>query len=467
MVFKFLGGGQSYIEEGHIGGQCQTGSVDHMMKDRIVNIGIIGLGTVGTGVARVLLEQQALLSARTTLTYRLKTISELNWEKDRGLDLTGVRCTSDVNELLDDPEINIVVETIGGYEPAFTFICRALQSRKHVVTANKALISTRGAELFRIAQENNVDLLFEASVGGGIPIIKGLREGLVANHIERIVGILNGTCNYILTKMHQEGLGFADALAQAQAKGFAEANPTLDVSGMDTCHKLAILGSIASNSLVPVDKIYVEGITGITGEDIAFAKSFGFTVKLLAIYQSHKNGIDLRVHPALVGNDHMLASVNNELNAIFVKGDFVGNTMFYGPGAGERPTASSIVGDIVDLSRDLLLQEGEKFCNRGISLSEQAHLIPTEDVLNRFYLRFLTKDETGVLSMLSGVLAEHGISISSMVQMETQEKDNCIPIVLLTHEASERAMAEALRKIATFDFVVGECLRMRIFDGGR
>jgi homoserine dehydrogenase len=433
------------------------------MKNRQVNIGIIGLGTVGTGVARILLEQGELLKTRTTLTFRLKAISELDWGRERNLDLSGVLCTTKVDDILEDPDINIVVETIGGYEPAFSFISRALRNRKHVVTANKALIATRGKDLFRIAQENGVDLMFEASVGGGIPIIKSLREGLIANRIESIFGILNGTCNYILTKMHQEGLEFADALKGAQEKGFAEANPTLDISGGDTAHKLAILASLSSNTLVPFEKIYVEGITGITRQDIDFAKSFGFTIKLLAIYRAVKGGLDLRVHPTLVSNTHLLSAVSNELNAIFVQGDFVGSTMFYGPGAGERPTASAIVGDIVDLSRDLMLQEGEKYCNRSISLVEHADLIPIGDVFNRFYLRFLTVDRPGVLSLVSGVLAEHGISIASMVQLETQEKDSYIPIVLLTHEASEKSMAGALEKIVKFDFVKEDYVRLRIF----
>ncbi len=434
------------------------------MNKRQVNIGIIGLGTVGTGVARVLLEQKELLKTRSTLNFNLKTISELNWDKDRNLDLSGVICTTNVNDILEDPEINIVVETIGGYEPAFTFISKALKNRKHVVTANKALIATRGMELYKIAQENGVDFLFEASVGGGIPIIKGLREGLVANRIENIYGILNGTTNYILTKMHRESLDFAEALKGAQERGFAEANPTLDISGGDAAHKLTILSSIASNSFIPFEKIYVEGITGITKMDISFAQSFGMTIKLLAIYRMCKDGLDLRVHPTLINNSHLLAAVSNELNAIFVKGDFVGNTMFYGPGAGERPTASAIVSDIVDLSRDLLLQEGEKYCNRAISLTQDVQLIPVQDVKSRFYLRFMTKDIPGVLSMISGVLAEHGISISSMVQLESHEKDNYIPIVLLTHEAIEKSMEQALQKIVKFDFVKEDYLRLRIFE---
>ena len=434
------------------------------MDNRQVNIGIIGLGTVGTGVARILLDQKELLKTRCALNFNLKTIVELDWNKDRGLDLTQVNCTTNIDTLLEDPEINIVVETIGGYEPAFSFISKALRNRKHVVTANKALVATKGMELYKIAQENGVDFLFEASVGGGIPIIKGLREGLVANRFENIYGILNGTTNYILTKMHQQGLEFTDALKGAQEKGFAEANPTLDINGGDAAHKLTILGSIASNSFIPFDKIYVEGINGITKLDIGFAQSFGMTIKLLAIYKMSEDGVDLRVHPTLIDNSHLLAAVSNELNAIFVKGDFVGNTMFYGPGAGERPTASAIVSDIVDLSKGLFLQEDEKYDNKAISLTQKVRFIPIEDVKNRFYLRFMTKDIPGVLSMISGVLAENKISISSMVQLESHEKDNYVPIVLLTHEALEKSMEQALQKIVKFDFVKDNYLRLRIFE---
>lgn len=434
------------------------------MNFRQVNVGIIGLGTVGTGVARILLEQKELLRTRTSLDLNLKTIADLDWSKGRNLDLSRVNCTTNADALLEDPEINIVVETIGGYEPAFSFISKALKNHKHVVTANKALIATRGMDLYKIAQENGVNLLFEASVGGGIPIIKGLREGLVANKFKSIYGILNGTTNYILTKMHQEGLEFADALKRAQEKGFAEADPTLDISGGDAAHKIAILGSIASNSFIPFDKIYVEGITGITKLDIGFAQSFGMTIKLLAICKITEEGVDLRVHPTLIDNSHLLAAVSNELNAIFVKGDFVGNTMFYGPGAGERPTASAIVSDIVDLSRDLFVQEGVKYSNKAISLTQNVRLIPIEDIKNRFYLRFMTMDKPGVLSMISGVLAEHNISISSMVQLESHGKDNYVPIVLLTHEALEKSMELALQKILKFDFVKKDYLRLRIFE---
>lgn len=433
------------------------------MNNQQINVGIIGLGTVGTGVARILLQQKDLLKTRTGLTFNLKSISELNWEKERDLDLSTVQCTTDIQALLDDPDIHIIVETIGGYEPAFTFIKKALQKGKHVVTANKALIATRGRELFRTARENNVNLMFEASVGGGIPIIKGLREGLIANKIERIYGILNGTSNYILTKMHQDDLDFSEALKGAQDNGFAEADPTLDISGGDAAHKLTILSSIASNGFVSYDSLYVEGITGITKLDIDFAKSFGYTIKLLAVYRVVNDGLDLRVHPTLIGNKHLLSAVSNELNAIFVRGDFVGNTMFYGPGAGERPTASAIVGDIVDLSKELHNNSGKTASNRTIQDDVDVKLIPIDEITNRFYLRFFTRDIPGVLTKISGVLAEHGISIASMVQLETHEKENYVPIVLLTHEASEKSMKKALEQILQFEFVKENFLRLRIF----
>lgn len=433
------------------------------MKEQQINIGIIGLGTVGTGVARVLLQQGDLLKMRSNVSFNLKAIAELNWDKERNIDLSGIKCTQDVNEVLFDPDISVIVETIGGYEPAFSFISTALNNGKHVVTANKALIATKGKELFKIARENNVDLLFEASVGGGIPIIKSLRESLISNRIENIYGILNGTSNYILTKMYQEGLDFSEALKEAQHKGFAEADPTLDISGGDTAHKLTILASIAANSFVPHDKIYVEGITEITKQDINFVKSLGYTIKLLAIYRTLGDKLDLRVHPTLVNNTHLLSAVNNELNAIFVKGDFVGDTMFYGPGAGERPTASAIVGDIVDLSRYLFLQEDAKYCNREINLTNNIKMIPIAEVTNRFYLRFYTLDKPGVLSKISGVLGDHEISISSMVQLETLGKDNYIPIVLLTYEAMEKSVEHALNKITEFEFVKKNYLRLRLF----
>jgi homoserine dehydrogenase len=432
------------------------------MQNRQVNIGILGLGTVGTGVARILLEQRDLLHTRSGLSFNLAAIAELDWTKERDLDLTGVKCTANVNELLEDPELDVIVETIGGYEPAFSFISKAFRNRKHVVTANKALIATRGRELFKLAHASGVSLMFEASVGGGIPIIKGLREGLVANRIISIYGILNGTSNYILTRMHQEELEFDAALKEAQQKGFAEADPTLDIGGGDAAHKLTILASLATSGFVDYHDLLVEGISKITKLDIQFAKNFGYTIKLLAIFHNMEDGIDVRVHPTLIPNTHLLAAVSRELNAIFVKGDFVGDTMFYGPGAGERPTASALVSDIVDLSKNLLNADAQYF-SQPINPDQSVTVVPVDQIRNRFYLRFFTIDEPGILAKIAGVLGGHGISIASMVQLETHETDHYIPIVLLTHEATEAAMNQALTAISRFDFVREDYLKLRLF----
>jgi homoserine dehydrogenase len=424
----------------------------------------LGVGTVGTGVARILLQERDLLASRTAVRFNLAAAADIDWSWDRGLDWQNVRLTDDPTSVTDDPGVDIIVETIGGYEPAGSLILRALRNRKHVVTANKALIATRAKELFTAAKEHQVDLLFEASVGGGIPIVKGLREGLVANRITRLYGILNGTSNYILTKMHEEGLEFPDALKQAQEKGFAEADPTLDISGVDAAHKLTILASLATSSIVSFESLYVEGIQGITALDISFAKNFGYSIKLLAICRCLDGKLDLRVHPTMVPNSHLLASVRNELNAVFVRGSYVGDTMFYGPGAGQLPTASAIVSDLVDLSRDLRLMDGEHFCNRSINTEAEAQTVPIEEISNRFYIRMYTQDRPGILSEVSGVLGREKISISSVVQLETQEQDEYVPVVILTHSAPEASMARALQRIREFPFIRGEVACIRLFS---
>ncbi|MGQ9780453.1 MAG: homoserine dehydrogenase [Bacillota bacterium] len=433
------------------------------MQDHVVNIGLLGMGRVGTGVVELLREQAELLRRRSALTYRLKTAVDVDWSRPRGVPLDGIVLGEDPALVLEDPEIDIVIETIGGIEPAGTYVAEALRRRKHVVTANKALIAARGRELFRLAREHGVDLLFEASVGGGIPIIKGLREGLVGNNIMSIYGILNGTTNYILTRMAADGLDFAEALAEAQRAGFAEQDPSLDIDGIDAAHKLAILASIASSATVDLERIYVEGIRRIGKVDVDFARSLGYVIKLLAICRQVDGRYDLRVHPTLIPQDHLLAAVNKELNAIFVQGDFVGDTMFYGPGAGPRPTASAIVSDLVDLSRDLLLNEGERFCRRTIDPAAEIEVMPLHEIANRYYLRLYTLDAPGILAKIAGALAENAISISSVVQLETHGRENYVPVVILTHRAPEQAMERALATIRTFGFVRDEPLRLRLF----
>ena len=429
--------------------------------EKTINVGIVGMGVVGTGVAKILLNQGRLLSERTGTRFVLKTVVDLDWERERGVDLTGVQTATDFEALVTDPEIDIIVETVGGIEPAFTMIRRALAAGKHVVTANKALLALKGRTLFQEARGHGVELRFEASVGGGIPIIKSLREGLVANKIMSMYGIINGTSNYILTRMHREGLDFDAALREAQAKGFAEADPTLDVGGGDAAHKLTILASLAAGGFVDFDAIPVEGITDLTALDINFAKDFGYVVKLLAIYRFSEEKIDLRVHPTLVPGDHLLAAVNNELNAVFITGDYVGDTMFYGPGAGQTPTASAIVSDLVDLAHNI--QRGKPVTTRTINPEKQVALFSLEEITNRFYLRLFTLDQPGILAQIAGVLGRYAISISSVVQLETHGEESYVPIVLLTHEASEKAMAKALTAIKEFPFVRPDILRLRLF----
>lgn len=433
------------------------------MEKREVRIGLLGVGTVGTGVARILIEQADLLEARTDIRFRLKSVFDIDWSRDRGVDLTGVHRASSAQEVLEDPDIDIIVETVGGCDAAYEYVMSALKNRKHVVTANKALLATRGRELFRTAAASDTEIMFEASVGGGIPLIKGLREGLVANRIRNIYGIVNGTSNYILTRMHRDGLEFADALKEAQQKGFAEADPTLDISGEDAAHKLVILGSLAASAVVDLSDIYVEGITNITKLDVDFAKSFGYTVKLLAICRMGDGEMDLRVHPTLIPNSHLLASVSHELNAVFVEGDFVGETMFYGPGAGQAPTASAIVSDIVDLAKDILLRSRVGYRTRSIDSSSRPVIKPVKSVLNRFYLRLYTYDAPGILAKISGILGAHQISISSVVQLETHVRDNYVPLVILTHKATEDQMERALAEITSLDVILPDYLRLRLF----
>ena len=429
--------------------------------EKAINVGIVGMGVVGTGVAKIILNQGHLLSERTGKRFVLKTAVDLDWEQERGVDLAGVQTTTDFEAFVTDPEIDVVVETVGGIEPAFTMVRRALATGKHVVTANKALLAMKGRTLFQEAEDHGVELRFEASVGGGIPIIKSLREGLVANKIMNMYGIINGTSNYILTRMHREGLDFDAALREAQIQGFAEADPTLDVGGGDAAHKLTILASLAAGGFVDFNAIPVEGITELTTLDIDFAKNFGYVVKLLAIYRFNEEKLDLRVHPTLVPGDHLLAAVNNELNAVFITGDYVGDTMFYGPGAGQTPTASAIVSDLVDLAS--ILQAEKVASIPTINPAKTVNLFSLEEITNRFYLRLFTLDQPGILAQIAGVFGKYGISISSVVQLETHGDENYVPIVLLTHEASEKAMFKAMMAIKEFPFVRPDILRLRLF----
>ncbi|MDY6823118.1 MAG: homoserine dehydrogenase [Thermodesulfobacteriota bacterium] len=430
-----------------------------------INIGMLGCGTVGIGTAKILLEKKALIYARTGMSLHLKKIADIDTARDRGLNLEPGVMTADAAEVVDDPEIDIVVELIGGKTVAKDLMLRAIDNGKSIVTANKALLSDCGNEIFPRAAAANVDIAYEASVGGCMPIIKSVRESLIGNDIHAMRGILNGTCNYILSKITAEKCSFASALNEAQEKGFAEADPTLDVDGFDAAHKLAILNAIAYGMAINLDDIYVEGIRRVSPIDIEFAGDFGYTVKLLAISKQIDGAVEARIHPTMVPAEDILSSVSGSLNAVTVTGDCVENMLLYGHGAGMMPTASAVAGDIVDLTRNIAYNAR----GRVPALSYQAEhiqplpVLPIEKLSTRYYFRFSATDQPGVLSKIAGVLGAHNISIKS-VNQKGREKDGPIPLVMLTHKACEADVNKALAEIVSFNIVADEPMVIRMED---
>ncbi|MBN2809092.1 MAG: homoserine dehydrogenase [Deltaproteobacteria bacterium] len=415
-----------------------------------INVGLIGFGTIGAGVARVLLENRQVISDRLGAELKLAGIADLDITSDRGVKLPeDMLLTNDVNALLGNPEIDIIIELIGGYEPARSFVSRALQSRQSVVTANKALLAKHGNELFALARENRVDLYYEASVGGGIPIIKVLREALAGNQINSVCGILNGTCNYILSRMGDEGADFTEVLKKAQELGYAEADPTFDVEGIDTAHKLAILTSLAFATPIAFDKIHVEGISGIKPADFAFAREFGYKIKLLAIAKKRGDCIETRVHPTMIPENHMLAKIDGVFNAVFVNADALGPSLYYGQGAGMMATASAVVADLVDIARNLIDKSMQRIPDLGF---QRAAVIdrpyrPMSEIISQYYLRFSAHDKTSVLSRIAGILGENGISIASVIQQGRSHNGDTVAIVMQTHKAKEQDLRNALTEI--------------------
>ena len=428
-----------------------------------VNIGLMGCGTVGTGVARLLIEKQHLIEQRVGAPLVLKRVADLDMERDRGLTFAPGVFIQDARQVVADPEIDIVIETVGGETLAKELILTAMGNGKHVVTANKALLAAHGNEIFQTAAKNNVDLAFEASVGGCMPIIKTLRESLVANEINAMVGILNGTCNYILSQITDTGMPFETALAQAQSAGYAEADPTLDIGGFDTAHKLAILTALAYGMPINYKDIYIEGISAITPLDIRFAEEFGYRIKLLAISKNRGNAVEARVHPAMVPFDNILSNVSGSLNAITVNGHAVGDLFISGFGAGMMPTASAVVGDVVDLARNL---NSQSIGRVPLSAWQPAELkpeqvMPITEIVPCYYFRFAVSDRPGVLASIAGVLGDHGISIKSVHQKGRKTNGN-VPIVMLTHPAREADVQTALKKIAGLDVVASAPALIRI-----
>jgi homoserine dehydrogenase len=432
---------------------------------RVINVGLLGCGTVGTGVAKLLIENQALLRSRVGAELRLKTIAKIDTERDRGLDLAPGVMVPDARPVVDDPEIDIIVEMIGGEGIARELILKAIANGKQVVTANKALLALHGNALFAAAAAGGVDLAFEASVGGCMPIIKTLRESLVADRIHAMTGILNGTCNYILTKITEDGSPFREALAEAQKNGFAEADPTLDVEGFDTAHKLALLTALAFGMEINYGDIYIEGISKITPQDIGFAADFGYRVKLLAIGKDRGSAVEARVHPTMIHADNILSSVNGSLNAITVSADAVGDILLSGRGAGMLPTASAGLSDVVDIARNLV----NGATGRVPALSYQRDqirrmpLLPIEELTTHYYFRFSALDRPGVLSKISGILGNHEISLKS-VHQKGRKTNGAVPIVMLTHLAREADVKQALAEIALLDVVSDRPVVIRIED---
>ncbi len=431
----------------------------------MINIGLIGFGTVGTGVVRLLTEQQEFLSRRLGTDLVLKKVADLEPDRPRDVALARERLTSRVGDILDDPEIHIVVELIGGCDAARDYVLASIERGKHVVTANKALLAHHGNDLLSAAAARQVEVAFEASVCGGIPIILALRQGLAANRIQELFGILNGTSNYILTRMSQHSMPYAQALAEAQAAGYAEADPTLDVEGVDAAHKLAILMSLAYGARLDLEAIAVEGISGLDPLDLQFAWEFGYCLKLLAITRDDGHRIEARVHPTLIPRDHMLGNVHGAMNGVYLTGNAVGPLLLYGQGAGMMPTASAVVSDIMDVARNLMRGAPCRVPPLGCqaALSTTRLIKPMNDLVTNYYFRFAALDRPGVLSQVSGILGKYGISIAAVIQ-KGREVMGTVPIVMITHEAREADARQALREIDQLTVVSPPAVFYRIED---
>lgn len=433
------------------------------MNKSSIKVGLLGWGTVGTGVSRILLNQSDLIRQNSGVQLQLHKIVKRTLPASRdGIDLPADCLTTDAAEVVDNPEIDIVVEIIGGVTDARQLIRRALQNRKHVVTANKALLAEHGLELFQIAAEHNVSLNFEASTAGGIPIIKTLRESFAANRIHSIYGIINGTCNYILTQMHESEVDFETVLKEAQAKGYAEADPTLDVEGIDAAQKLTLLIALAYGINVPMEQVFVEGITSITQKEIQYARELGYVIKLLAIAKLQQDKVEVRVHPTLLPMRSMLANVGGAFNAVCVIGDAVGPTLFYGQGAGEMPTASAVVADIIDAAKLVRSQTQVLIPRAWLSDSEvEISVDSIDNVETRYYVRPVVLDQPGVLAQIGSILGRHQISIASVIQKEPHGEDT-VSLVIVTHDAVEKNMQTAMREIDALDVVKEKSQLIRI-----
>ena len=432
------------------------------MAQRVkIGVGLIGLGTVGTGVAKILTHNAGEIRRRLGVPLELVQAADLDITRDRGVAFAPGVLTPRAEDVLRHPEVDIVVELIGGTQPAKDLILKALALGKPVVTANKALLAEHGEEIYDRAQEKGVDLGLEGAVGGGIPIIRAIKEGLAANRIQSTYGIINGTANYILSKMTEDRRPFAEVLQEAQAKGYAEANPSFDVDGIDSAHKLAILVALAFGTPVDVKAVYTEGITRVAPIDIEYAKEFGYRIKLLAIAKLANGEIEARVHPTMVPEDELIATVNGVYNAIFVAGDAVGETLFFGKGAGALPTGSAVVGDLIEIGRNLLTGSAGRVPPMAFHSRHQLRIRPMDEITSLYYLRFTVLDRPGVLSRISGILGKHDISISSVLQ-RSRHASQAVPVVVTTHQARERDVRSALAEIDRLPDVTEKTVLIRV-----
>jgi homoserine dehydrogenase len=432
---------------------------------RNIYVGLLGFGTIGTGVVKLLGRNSLLIEEKLGARLTLKRIADLDVTTDRGVPVAAGVLSNNADAVLTDPDISVVIELIGGYEPARTFVLKAIENGKHVVTANKALLAVHGREIYAAAAKYGVEVLYEAAVGGGIPVLSAIKGNLAANNFTTVLGILNGTCNYILTRMTQEGADFADVLKNAQELGYAEADPTFDIEGIDTAHKLSILLSLCFGTRVEFKDIHTEGISSISALDINYARDFGYKIKLLAIGKRDGERIEARVHPTMIPVNYPLADVDGAFNAIRLTGDFVGPVMLYGKGAGMDPTASAIVGDVMEISRNILVGITRRTSPLGY-LEEQVRdlaIKPIGETVSKYYIRFSVVDKPGVIARIAGELGKNGISIESMIQTARSVRES-VPIVIMTHEAREMDVRQALAEIDSFDIISEKSNLIRIED---
>jgi homoserine dehydrogenase len=429
-----------------------------------VKVGLLGLGTVGGGTATVLLRNADEIQRRVGRAIEISHVAGLGIASQTIVDPAKVKLTEDAFEVVNDPEVQIVVELIGGYTLAKELVLRAIENGKHVVTANKALIATHGPEIMKAAMAKGVSVCYEAAVAGGIPIIKAVREGLAANRIQWIAGIINGTGNFILTEMRDKGRDFDDVLKEAQQLGYAEADPTFDVEGIDAAHKLTILASLAFGIELQFDKCYTEGISKITTDDVNFAGQLGYRIKHLGITRKTENGIELRVHPTLIPEKRLIANVDGVMNAVLVYGDAVGPTLYYGAGAGAEPTASAVVADIIDTVRgiDCAAQQKVPLLGFRSDAMSSTPVLPMEDTQTAYYLRICAQDKPGVLARISNIFATHDISIEAVLQKEPAEGQSMVSLILLTQKVQERNMNNAIAEIEALNSTQGEVVRIRM-----